>query len=188
MPGMAGYPWHIFEIWRILTEDIQPASTHYRLRQLKKNMVPHLTKCVYVAPDVGARAEAWRKAESGKLSEVAGAGLSTLLAPLRPPVLAHSRSWTYGSTNTSATPSPLASPLLLSPFHLTPLPPPRKDIRTTLCRGLTCTWSRMDSTASARVWRGFLPISHRKSRILERCPKPGNTTVSSEMGSGRHRS
>ena len=107
----------------------------------KQNMVPHLCKCIYVDPGTKTCAQSAR-------AEAAAADESALRPPSFRPSLSHSASWSHslqppvstwpGGPSTSATPSPLPSPLLFN-TSLPPLPKRggvhRVSSKTLCCHG-----------------------------------------------------
>lgn len=97
----------------------------------KQNMVKHLTKCIHVAPDVKAFAVAEQGQVAPPLVHAASWSHGTRPPPLITTALGNA--WAGSSANTmSVTPSPIASPLLLSiPLIGEPGPGPASKRRRT---------------------------------------------------------
>lgn len=91
-------------------------------------MVPHLSKCVYVAPELQARAAEEIKGKKGRFPPILGRSASMPLPITTGSDYPTTSGWTRA---TSATPSPVPSPLLLSaPLLNSRVQPLRIAIRT----------------------------------------------------------
>ena len=93
-----------------------------------QSMVPHLSKCVYVAPELRARAAEEIEGKKGRFPPILGRSASMPLPITTGSDYPTTSGWTRA---TSAMPSPVPSPLLLSaPLLNFERPPTRKRPRT----------------------------------------------------------